>query len=163
MAKAKSGGGKVVRTPSESKRPAAGRGSETSRSSAKSPYWLERVGRSRSEFQVMREGWGLVTTACSGREYAEQRLREYELQEGKALRALRSGDPLAVCRIGWHQQRVAQGLVFFRVAIRLGDEVGIYLYRIAAQPLEFMARTIWCYSEMGVPWTCAACGQAVDA
>ena len=40
---------------------------------------------------------------------------------------------------------------------------GTYLYRIGPEPDDARCRTIWCYGDHGVPWTCAACGQPITS
>ena len=68
------------------------------------------------------------------------------------------------CGHGWHQllQRDG-GAAWFRVGVRLNDQYGTYIYRMGPEPDDATCRTIWCYGDRGVPWTCSACGSAVSA
>lgn len=68
------------------------------------------------------------------------------------------------CGPTWHQLAMSDGeLIWFRLGVRMNDEFGTYIYRMGPEPDDAQCRTIWCYGDRGVPWTCAACGQAISA
>lgn len=67
------------------------------------------------------------------------------------------------CTDGWHVVERAAGLLYVRVAIRLRDEHGTYVYLIGSAPDDSVCQTIWCYGPSGTPWTCSACGEAISA
>ena len=68
-----------------------------------------------------------------------------------------------ICHDGWHVVGDPGELMYARVGVRLRDEHGTYIYRIGSVPDDKECRTIWCYGDRGVPWTCAACGEAISA
>ena len=69
---------------------------------------------------------------------------------------------MAPCGPKWHQLAMSGGgTVWFRLAVRMGDECGTYIYRMGPEPNDAACRTIWCYGDKGVPWTCTACGTEV--
>jgi hypothetical protein len=67
------------------------------------------------------------------------------------------------CHDGWHVVDHAGGVAYVRVAVRLRDEHGTYVYRVGVVPDDAACGTIWCYGDNGVPWTCAACGEPISA
>ena len=67
------------------------------------------------------------------------------------------------CGPTWHQRAASDGgTIWFRLATRMNDEHGTYIYRMGPAPDDDACRTIWCYGDKGVPWTCSACGDAVS-
>ena len=98
----------------------------------------------------------LIVSLVGPRQWAEEQAAGYERQERDARAALRSSDPLAVCRVGWHR---TDG-IYFRLGTRLRD--GTYVYRVCRQPFEFAATTIWCYGDRGKAWVCSTCGRAIE-
>ena len=67
------------------------------------------------------------------------------------------------CHDGWHVVGKPADPTYVRLAVRLRDEQGTYLYRVGSRPESAACTTIWCYGDRGVPWTCIACGRAVVA
>ena len=67
------------------------------------------------------------------------------------------------CHNGWHVVDRAGDAPYVRVAVRLRDEHGTYVYRVGSAPDNAICGTIWCYADKGVPWTCSACGEAISA
>lgn len=67
------------------------------------------------------------------------------------------------CHDGWHVIDHAGDSAYVRVAVRLRDRHGTYVYRIGSGPDDAACGTIWCYGDKGVPWTCTACGEAISA
>lgn len=67
------------------------------------------------------------------------------------------------CHDGWHVVDHAGDVTYVRVAVRLRDGYGTYVYRVGAVPDDEACGTIWCYPDKGVPWTCTACGKAISA
>lgn len=67
------------------------------------------------------------------------------------------------CAEGWHQLGQSdRRVMWFRLGTRLGDEYGTYIYRVGPVPDVRFCTTIWCYGDHGVPWTCSACGRAIE-
>ena len=52
-------------------------------------------------FLLLRDGQRIVTLGGT-KEWAEDQLRSYREQERQARAALATGDPLDLCRLGWH-------------------------------------------------------------
>ena len=66
------------------------------------------------------------------------------------------------CGPRWHQLRTSgASITWFCLGTRMNDEHGTYIYRVGPIPDENACRTIWCYGDKGVPWTCIACGQPI--
>jgi hypothetical protein len=51
---------------------------------------------------LLRDGQRIIGLG-GPREWAERQLDQYRDQEAEARKALATGDPLAVCRLGWHR------------------------------------------------------------
>jgi hypothetical protein len=68
------------------------------------------------------------------------------------------------CGPEWHRFANLDGgdRLWFRLGARMNDEFGTYIYRFGPRPDEAHSRTIWCYGDKGVPWTCASCGEAIS-
>jgi hypothetical protein len=66
------------------------------------------------------------------------------------------------CQDGWHVVGYAGYIRFARVAARLDDEHGTYVYRVGRTPKDAECRNTWCYAERGVPWSCILCAEAID-
>ena len=67
------------------------------------------------------------------------------------------------CQNGWHVVESDGRLVYVRPLGRLRDAHRTCVYRIGPAPDDAQCRTIWCYGDKGVPWTCTACGAPIDA
>jgi hypothetical protein len=68
------------------------------------------------------------------------------------------------CGPTWHRLAVDdRDHIWFRLAVRMNDQQGTYIYRLGPEPDDDQCRAIWCYGDKGVPWTCAACGQVISA
>ena len=70
---------------------------------------------------------------------------------------------MTTCGPIWHQRALDDGFIWFRLAVRMNDEFGTYIYRAGPEPDDAHCRTIWCYGDHGAPWICSACGQAISA
>ncbi len=69
---------------------------------------------------------------------------------------------MAVCGPVWHQlDPNAYDIVWFRLATRMRDEHGTYIYRVGREPSDDACRTIWCYGDRGVAWICGECRQSI--
>ncbi len=69
---------------------------------------------------------------------------------------------MATCQDGWHVVESGGQRVCVRPLGRLRDAPGTCVYRIGPVPDDLQCRTIWCYADGGVPWTCVACGGSID-
>ena len=69
---------------------------------------------------------------------------------------------MSLCKRGWHRVGPQHEPTHARFATRMRDEHGTCIYRIGPQPRDGHCRTIWCYGDKGVPWTCVACGRPID-
>lgn len=68
---------------------------------------------------------------------------------------------MATCTAPWHQYFLPDGdIVWFKLAARLRDKQGTYIYKIGPAPDESVCRTLWCHN--GKPLTCHACGNAIS-
>lgn len=118
-------------------------------------------------FVLLRDGDRIVGLGGPS-EWAEEELHRYREQEGKAREALATGDPLDVCRIGWHRgalpaavgKHIGALASYFRFGAEISEAGGTLVYRVAEEPFEFLARTVKCLGNLD-PWTCADCDQAI--
>jgi hypothetical protein len=67
------------------------------------------------------------------------------------------------CHDGWHVVAHEGAPTFVRVAIRLRDDHGTYVYQVGSAPDAAECRTVWCHGGNGVPWICTACGEPISA
>lgn len=112
-------------------------------------------------FSLLRDGQRIVTLG-SGQEWADKQLRWYREQERQAREALATGDPLDLCRLGWHRgklpapvaQHVGAPSLYFRFGAKIGEAGGTLVYRVADEPFEFLARTVKCLGNLD-PWSCS--------
>ena len=72
---------------------------------------------------------------------------------------------MAPCSLVWHQLVFPDGRnMWFRLAFRINDELGTYVYRMGPVPDDAACRDIWCSNrKLGAPWACSACGDLVSA
>ena len=71
---------------------------------------------------------------------------------------------MSSCGPTWHQRWLEDGrVVWFRLATRLGNAFGTYVYRFGPSPDDSECRTIWCYGDRGRPWRCDVCREDIDA
>lgn len=70
-------------------------------------------------------------------------------------RALRGGDPLDLCRLGWHRW----GVAWLRYVNGRSDEMRIY--RAGPAPFDHVCRTMWVHRRP--PLSCRVCRQGIDA
>jgi hypothetical protein len=68
---------------------------------------------------------------------------------------------MSPCANGSHVVDDAADPTYVRIAVRLNDENGTYVYLVGGAPDRAVCRPIWCYGERGVPWTCVACGEPI--
>ena len=69
---------------------------------------------------------------------------------------------MSTCPNGWHRVGHGDSLTYFAFGARLGDAQGTYIYLVNSEPRGRRSRSIWCYGDHGVPWTCVVCGLAID-
>ena len=104
------------------------------------------------------------------REWAEQQLDEYRDQEAEARKALATGDPFAVCHLGWHRGPLPApitgafdaSLPYFNFRAKIGMTGGTLIYSVADEPFNFQGRTVKCLGML-TPWSCAVCEQPIDS
>ncbi len=119
-------------------------------------------------FLLIRDGERIVGLGGT-RDWAEGQLRTYREQERQAREALATGDPLDLCRLGWHRgplpipvaRHIGTPSTYFRFGAKIGEAGGTLVYRVAEEPFEYLARTVKCLGRLD-PWSCSACGQQVD-
>jgi hypothetical protein len=119
-------------------------------------------------FLLLRDGERIIGLGGPW-EWAQQELEEYRGQELQAREALATGDPLAVCRIGWHRGPLPAPIVdtfraptqYFRFRAKIGEAGGTLIYSVADEPLQYLGRTVKCLGML-TPWVCATCGQLID-
>lgn len=120
------------------------------------PYTWEQVRSNEPLYRISRDGIGLVTTCdnCDAEAVCKRMWRD----EKTAVAALSSDDPLALCRLGWHQKDLDDGAqVFFRF---MGGKVGERLnFWIGREPIECTATKIAGLGKDAKPWPCTICGE----
>lgn len=118
---------------------------------------------------ILRDGERVIGLGGS-REWAERQLDEYRDQEAEARKALATGDPLAVCRLGWHHGPLPKpiagafeaSLPYFNFRAKIGEAGGTLIFRVAEQPFMYLGRNVKCLGSL-TPWVCAVCGESVDS
>jgi len=108
-------------------------------------------------FLLLRDDIKIVSLRGS-RKWAEEFKDRYQQQEHEARKALSTGDPLNVCRLGWH----TTDLMCFRFGSKINEAGGTLVYLVAEQPFEFLASIVKCLGNT-VPWKCSTCNQLIDA
>ena len=79
-----------------------------------------------------------------------------EVEEDRTIEALRTGDPLATCRIGWHWSDIA----WYTLA-NGGRRGELIVYWFGPEPFRCACRSLKCLG--GDPIRCSVCGLEVDA
>jgi hypothetical protein len=106
-------------------------------------YRFVRDARDEDTYEVWRDDRLVVGSAMGfglDRLTADYLRREEEERETEI--ALRSSDPLTLCRLGWH--RTDPG-VWFRLAS--GKSNDLWIYRVGPEPFDYLCRTIWSYGS----------------
>lgn len=70
---------------------------------------------------------------------------------------------MSYCEAGWHVRGDPADPTYFRFGVRIGGSPGTFVYRFGPAPDDRVCRTIWCYGDRGIPWTCRDCGQPIDS
>ena len=129
--------------------------------------WTLRKNRYGS-FTLRRNGEPIIDLG-SPKAWAEGQLRQYREQEAEARALLASGDPLALCRAGWHRGRLPGPIAgqfskgpYFRFGGQIGEAGGTLVFLVADQPFRYRERIVKCLGSL-TPWTCAVCGATVPA
>lgn len=128
-------------------------------------YTIAQTGE--ESFDVLRDGRRVVGTG-GGVGFAEEMLAEYRDQELQAGEALATGDPLAICAIGWHRggafpdrmTGVSSSGLYVRYITTTGESGGTLVYRVAEGPFLWASRTVKTLGNVQ-PWTCPVCDRAV--
>jgi hypothetical protein len=118
-------------------------------------------------FEILRDGVRVIGTG-GARSFAEQTFAAYRDQEFEARAALATGDPEALCALGWHRgglpdpvtAHLGSSSFYVRFAAKIGEAGGTLVFRVAEGPFLYQARTI---KQLGnlAPWPCAACGKDI--
>ena len=58
---------------------------------------------------------------------------------------------MSLCKRGWHRVGEPDDLVYVRLAVRMRDRFGTYVYRVGPKPRDAVCHTIWCYGDRGKP------------
>ncbi len=107
-------------------------------------------------YRVNRDRMG-VSAVYHDRASAEREAGRLARQEAEARAALASGDPRAVCRIGWHRGFLDDLRMFFR----WGGMHGGWMYWVSIDaPFEFLRRRFLFLKEDDGQ-TCHVCGERV--
>lgn len=120
-------------------------------------YRFVRVRRGVDCFEVWRDDRQIVGE-YSGSDLAEitRRYAAEERHERATFDALRSGEPLALCRLGWH--RLPNG-VYVRYGAGHADAMRVY--RMGRAPFDHGCTTIWAHNRPVL--VCAVCRSPIDA
>jgi hypothetical protein len=102
---------------------------------------------------------------CDVRSYGASSLEavveEYvkrEAHEDETSAALATGDPIAMCRIGWH--RMTNYVGWFALA-NGGHRGSLLVYWMGSAPFRYRCR--WIMVHGGQPVSCGVCGRKIDA
>lgn len=124
------------------------------------PYTWEQVRPNEPLYQISRDGIGLVTTCdnCDAKAVCKRMWRD----EKTSLAAMASDDPLALCRLGWHQRDISGGVrTFYRfMSGHVGERLNFW---VGQEPIEWTATKIADLGPNAKPWTCAVCEKQIGA
>jgi len=127
--------------------------------------WTLRKNRYGS-FTLRRNGAPIIDLG-SPKAWAEDQLRQYREQEAEARALLTSGDPLALCRAGWHRGGIPGPIAgqvdagpYFRFGGQIGEAGGTLVFLVADQPFRYRERIVKCLGSLR-PWACSVCGSTV--
>lgn len=81
-----------------------------------------------------------------------------EAREDDTSAALATGDPKAMCRIGWHRTKTSAG--WFTLA-NGGQRGKLLVYWMGPAPFQYLCR--WIMALDGEPFACRVCGRRIDA
>ena len=112
-----------------------------------------------SEASIVRRDGVEGTSRFVGRG-VEDYYRAMYREEKEAQAALASADPIALCRLGWHEHEPVNGRrVFFKY---MSGRTGVRLnFWIGAEPAEWTASKIAGMGSNATPWRCSVCGSEV--
>ena len=106
-------------------------------------YRFVRDARGEDTHEVWRDGHLVVGSAVGfGLDRLTTQYLRREEEERETESALRSRDPLTLCRLGWH--RTEPG-VWFRLAA--GKPNDLWIYRVGPDPFDYLCTTIWSYGH----------------
>ncbi len=109
------------------------------------------------DFEVWRDDVVIVGCHCVKSLAEITRLYvETERKERLAISALGSGDPSAMCTLGWHR---TSGGAWCRFAAGRSDKLRVYL--VGSSPLDYRCRPVWAHEQP--PMVCAVCGRSIDS
>lgn len=127
------------------------------------PYhWKVRSGDPRIT-DITREGtnykleyWAETT------EGTEKFLRGTWRRETVTTAALESGDPLALCRLGWHRLHedfLERGSFFWWMGgVRIGERMNFWVGR---EPFTWSSTMVAGLGPQAVPWKCCVCNKFI--
>lgn len=81
-----------------------------------------------------------------------------EAREDETSAALATGDPMAMCRIGWHRTK---NLVGWFTLANGGHRGNLLVYWMGSAPFQYRCR--WIMVHGGQPVPCGVCGREIDA
>jgi hypothetical protein len=112
----------------------------------------------RGSFRIERYDGTLLLTLSGSEEAARNYVDELERQAERAREASESGDSSILCRSGWHQKWLSDGVsAYFRsMGGRIGDQVA---FRVGAMPVDAECRTVRGIGPQATPWRCSVCGE----
>ncbi len=128
-------------------------------------YTLDQI--DERNFVLRRDGETIISIG-GGRDFAEKNLREYRDQELAARAALDSGDPRALCDLGWHAgdlpgplaEHLGPASWYFTFCAKIGEAGGTLVFRVAPGPFLYASRTVKTLGSVE-PWECRVCGEAI--
>ena len=120
-------------------------------------YRFVRIRGAENSFEVWRDDRQVVGNH-SGSNLADitRRYAAEERHERATVDALRSGEELALCRLGWH--RLPSG-AFVRYGAGHADAMRVY--RIGRVPFDHACTTVWAHHRPVL--VCAVCDEPIDA
>jgi hypothetical protein len=128
-------------------------------------YTLHQTGD--RHYELHRDGRRVIGLGGDGA-FAERTLAEYRDQELEVRVALATGEPEALCVLGWHRggipdpvaAHVGSSALYFRFETKIGEAGGTLVFRVAEGPFLYLARTV---KSLGIldAWHCAICGSDI--
>jgi hypothetical protein len=119
-----------------------------------------RLSEERNSFRIERSDGAMLLTYVASEDATRDYVEELERQAERGRKASALGDSSILCRSGWHQKWLSDGVkAFFRsLGGRIGDQVA---FRVGSMPVDAECPMVRGLGPQAKPWRCSACGEEV--
>jgi hypothetical protein len=136
---------------------------EVLRSGSVGPYRWKVDPMDHRSFLITRPGTSFATRLIYSTPQGVMRWLQTDwMREKEAAAALRSDDPLALCRLGWHslgETFVDRGPFFHWMGSgRIGERLNFW---VGPEPFRWCSTRVAGLGPQAVPWLCSVCNEVV--